>query len=69
MFLLKPEEDSLLSKWGKWIHEETSDMAVLLTLFGSNAEVARLQSVNAALTRFKSMTGSSGFVLSYFTCA
>lgn len=51
------------------MHEETSDMAVLLTLFGSNAEVVRLQSVNAALTRFKSVTGSSDFVLSYFVCA
>lgn len=52
MFLLKPEEN-LLSKWEKWIHEETSDMAVLLTLFGSNAEVVRLQSINAALPGLK----------------
>ena len=51
------------------MHEETSDIAVLLTLFGSNAEVVRLQSVNAAVTRFRSVTGSSDFVLSYFTCA
>lgn len=58
-----------LSKWEKWIHEETSDVAILVTLFGSNAEVVRLQSVNAALTRFKSVTGSSDFVFSYFTCA
>lgn len=52
------QENSLLSKWKKWIHEETSDMAVLLTLFGSYAEVVRLQSVNAALTRFQHVTDS-----------
>lgn len=69
VFLLKPGRELVVSKWEKWMHEETSDVAVLLTLFGSNAEVVRLQSVNAALTRFKSVTGSSDFVLSYFICA
>lgn len=49
----------MVEQMEKWIHEETSDMAVLLKLFRSNAEVVRLQSINAALTRFKSVTGSS----------
>lgn len=55
----------MLSKWEKWIHEETSDMVVLLTLFGSNAGVVRLQSVNAALTWFQHMTDSRFSALFY----
>lgn len=56
VFLFSGRE--LLSKWEKWINGETSDVVVLITLFRSNAGVVRLQSVNAALTRFQHVTDS-----------